>query len=75
MLIQYLVPTKEGEKQMQTVIVRLASHPEIHTKVMRAYWGHGKDISQSVRPKIANTEQWLEFLEKNKPVKISTEMI
>lgn len=63
LLIPYLVPTKQGEIRMHTVIARLASNPDIHSKVMCAFWGNTKDTAQSVRPKIANTEQWLEFLD------------
>lgn len=48
---------------MYTVKARLASNPNIHGKVMRAFWSNTKDIAQSVRPKISNTEQWLEFLD------------
>lgn len=63
LVIPYLVPTKQGEVRMHTVKACLASNPDIHGKVMRAFWGNTKDIAQSVRPKIANTEQWLEFLD------------
>jgi hypothetical protein len=70
-IIEYLVPTKDGEEHMQTVVARSPTikQPDIHKAVMHAFWGHGKDIPQSVRPKVANTEQWLEFLEKAKPSK------
>ncbi|SEL62791.1 hypothetical protein [Nitrosovibrio tenuis] len=63
--VEYLVPTKEGDQHMQTVIARPPSatkHSVIHRAVMRAFWGNGKDISQSVRPKIENTKQWLQYL-------------
>lgn len=68
-LVEYLVPTKDGDTRMYVVIARPASatkHSEIHEAVMHAFWGHGKDIPQSVRPKVDNTKQWLEYLEKVK---------
>lgn len=63
LLVPYLVPTKQGETPMHVLNARLASNPDIHKKVMHAFWGYRKEIAQNVRPKIANTEQWLEFLD------------
>ena len=66
LLMKYLVPLKDGEEHMQTVRVESFKQPEIHGKVMHAFWGNEKDISRSVRAKIENTEQWLEYLEMTK---------
>jgi hypothetical protein len=66
LLVKYLVPLKDREEHMQTVRMKSFEQPEIHGKVMHAFWGNGKDISRNVRAKIENTEQWLEFLEMTK---------
>lgn len=63
--MEYLVPTKEEEKHLLTVIAHVYNQdsPAIHDEVMSAFWGNRKDIPLSARQKAQNTEQWLEFIE------------
>jgi hypothetical protein len=62
-IVEYLIPTKSGEKHMLTVRANTYKNPaDIHNEVMRAFWGNRKDISISARQKAQKTEQWLEFL-------------
>jgi hypothetical protein len=64
-IVEYLIPTKKGEKHLLTVMAHTydKDSPAIHNEVMRAFWKNSKDISLDARQKAQNTEQWLEFLE------------
>jgi len=61
--LEYLVPTKDGDKRMLVTRAKPSgiNSANIHESVMRAFWGNRKEIPQTVRPKIENTEQWLDF--------------
>lgn len=63
-VIEYLVPTKNGEKRLLAVMAYTDNFnlPDIHHAVMHAFWGNKKDISLSARQKAENTEQRLEFI-------------
>lgn len=63
-VLEYLVPTKEGERNM-LVVPSMPSDINnaslLNETVMRAFWGNNKEIPVAVRPKIMNTEQWFQF--------------
>ncbi len=61
---EYLVPTKNGERHF--FVTRAIVHEknlDIRQQVMKAFWGHRKDISIDAQKKATNTEQWLRYLE------------
>lgn len=70
-VLEYLIPTKTIEQHRLTLMAHTydLSAPDIHRTVMTAFWGNNKDLPVTVRQKVANTEQWLEFLESKQEVK------
>jgi hypothetical protein len=63
-VVEYLVPTKDGDCHF--LVTRASVHEtniDIRQQVMKAFWGHRKDISIDAQRKAANTEQWLRYLE------------
>jgi hypothetical protein len=64
LVLEYLVPTKDGERH--SFVTRASVHEkniDIRQQVMKAFWGHGKDISIDAQKKATNTEQWLRYLD------------
>jgi len=70
-LIDYLVPKKDGESQMLTLAADTydSEKEDMTTQVLKAFWGHKKDIPIHVQKKVASTEQWLRFLRLKNTVK------
>jgi hypothetical protein len=61
---EYLVPTKNGERHfLVTRSVVYERNIDIRQQVMKAFWGHRKDISIDAQKKASNTEQWLRYLD------------
>jgi hypothetical protein len=61
---EYLVPTKNGECHFSvTKAVVYEKDIDIRQQVMKAFWGHRKDISIDAQRKATNTEQWLRYLD------------
>lgn len=61
---EYFVPTKNGE--FRFFLTKTAVHEKnigLRQQVMKAFWGHGKDISIEAQRKALNTEQWLRYLD------------
>jgi len=61
---EYLIPLKDEEKHFATLAAHTynKNEPNIHSQVLKSFWGHNKDVPMSVQRKISNTEQWLTFL-------------
>jgi len=61
--IEYLVPTKEGDKRLFVLNSNPCNHDkDIREQVLFSFWKHNKDIPISVRSKVDNTVQWLNYL-------------
>ena len=64
LVLEYLVPTKGGERHF--FVTRASVHEkniDIRKQVMKAFWGHRKDISIDAQKKATNTQQWLRYLD------------
>jgi len=63
LVYEYLVPKKDGEShEFVLAAPTYNKNDDIRTQVLAAFRGHNKDIPTSVRSKLFNTEQWLQYL-------------
>jgi hypothetical protein len=62
-ITEYMVPEKERETLRPVLKVNLVDDQEdITNRVLKSFWGHNKDIHESVQKKIKNTEQWIRYI-------------
>jgi len=69
-LLDYLIPTKNGEKKCYTLsyMPTFDDRKDMKDTVLSSFWKHNKTIPLSVQNKVKNTEQYFRFIKNNNPI-------